>query len=576
MLRLPCEPTSSRVLSRDGSFVTSKPGQDPFRSEQDEDLEQTPPGTPRVGAPGGEGSVPTSPRTAHANLASNIRDTPPGTPATTSRPLAGPETNKVKEMRERVQEMTTDEAELTNGSGNVSSSASVSAPSPPAQDVQEQIADLPESAAAAESEPEFRHQDGDVVIQEPEELPETPATAMPPPSSSTSRLPALTAPAIAALGRSSSLIPPPSPASSVRAETGSNAGDSDYLNNDFPVSARGGPSRMSSMSSMRSVTYSGGSLFHSALPRSSTGPETPSDALSDVSTDVAPPETPRPPVDAVDASTPSTPLLPSATAISRGPSAEVPPPYEPAEEASSSVQSARPQPTQSTPAKSFVNSFSSLGSSTSSPFASSSSSAFGAAANSKSSAFGSSSASSNLSTAKPIGGSGFGAFGGAGTASPFASGAGKTNALTRKGSEAVAAQEEDDAADENDVATKEGLERDENKIFSSSEEVTMVTGEEDEYTQYAVPRAKLFVMDGAEWKERGVGQLRLNTRNDPRDDKFSVRMGKRLLPRKWIKADRIRRSHALRSCAPPNIEYSAVLEYAGHSGARQVHPLLGL
>lgn len=417
--------------------------------------------------------------------------------------------------------MTTDEAERT-ASGNVSSAASVSAPSPPAPEIQEQIAELPESAAAAENEPEFRHQDGDVVIQEPEEVPETPSTAMPPPAS-TSRLPALTAPAVAALGRSSSLIPPPSPASSIRAETGSNAGDSDYLNNDFPASIRAGPSRMSSISSMRSVTYSSGSLLHSALPKSTSGLETPRDDLSDVSTDVAPPETPRPPVEVADASAPPTPLLATAGAAAQEPSGEVPPPPTPA------TAPATSKPAQATPAKAFVNPFSSLGSSTSSPFASTS--AFGAAAgSSKSSGFNAPSTSSNLSTAKPIGSSAFGAFGGAGSASPFASGTSKTNALARKEPEPSSSKDDEDKEDYDGGVAEEALQREENKIFSSSEEVAMVTGEEDEYTQYAVPRAKLFVLEGSEWKERGVGQLRLNTRNDPRDEKFSVRMGKAALP----------------------------------------------
>lgn len=286
---------------------------------------------------------------------------------------------------------------------------------------------------------------------------------------------------------------------------------------------------MTSISSMRSVTYAGGSLLHSALPKSTSGLETPRDDLSDVSTDVAPPETPRPPVDLVDPSAPPTPLLAAAGASAQESSGEMPPPPTPVEPAASAspAPSAHAQAAQATPSKPFVNPFSSLGSSTSSPFAAPSTSAFGAAASgsSKSSGFNVPSTSSNLSTAKPIGGSAFGAFGGAGSASPFASGTSKTNALTRKEPEPSSSKADEENEEEENVSGSNALQKEENKIFSSSEEVAMVTGEEDEYTQYAVPRAKLFVMDGSEWKERGVGQLRLNTRNDPRDEKFSVRMG---------------------------------------------------
>lgn len=51
----------------------------------------------------------------------------------------------------------------------------------------------------------------------------------------------------------------------------------------------------------------------------------------------------------------------------------------------------------------------------------------------------------------------------------------------------------------------------------------MLTGEEDEFTQFQMPRAKLFVLEGSDWKERGVGQLRLNTKTSA-DDKLSARM----------------------------------------------------
>lgn len=52
----------------------------------------------------------------------------------------------------------------------------------------------------------------------------------------------------------------------------------------------------------------------------------------------------------------------------------------------------------------------------------------------------------------------------------------------------------------------------------------MLTGEEDECVQFQMPRAKLFVLEGTDWKERGVGQLRLNTKTSPDDDKLTARM----------------------------------------------------
>jgi hypothetical protein len=50
----------------------------------------------------------------------------------------------------------------------------------------------------------------------------------------------------------------------------------------------------------------------------------------------------------------------------------------------------------------------------------------------------------------------------------------------------------------------------------------VITGEEDEITRYSV-KAKLYWMDKSQqWKERGVGTLRLNY---PRDDNKSPRIG---------------------------------------------------
>ena len=538
---------------------------EPFRSE-DEDLETTPPGTPVLPSAGGKSSIPASPAVKAGKLPF-ARDTPPGTPPQNSRNLpGGPETNRVKEMRERVQEMTTDEAERLNSgnaSGNISSAASASAPSPPTEDVQAEIADLPESAAAAEADPEFKgHLDGDVIIQEPEPVSTSTGSASSKtaiPQLNTSSSFPLTAPAVAALSRaSSSLIPPPSPASSVRAETGSNAGDSDYLMNDFPASMRPGPSRMSSVSSMRSVVNTGGFL-HSALPpRVGSGVDSFSDALSDVSTDVIPPETPRPAIadqDDAIASAPPTPLAAATSSAaaqasngSTSPTASTGPASSlvetEASQSSSNQTAGAAQGTggvqanfgRSTPAfsatsssaaptKPFVNPFSSFGSAASSPFASSSKPA---ATGSAASSIAGAGTGSSSGGAKPFGTSSFGAFG-SGSASPFANQAGKRSALGKSELGTTAADRDDDDEEEDkDAVEQDGsleAEKESGKVFSTTSEVAMVTGEEDESTQYQSARAKLFVMDGSEWKERGVGTLRLNTKTDVADDRLSVRMG---------------------------------------------------
>lgn len=557
----------NRIISRDNSLADmsgAKAAQaEPFRSE-DEDLETTPPGTPVLPSAGRKSSIPASPAVKGGKLPF-ARDTPPGTPPQNSRSLpGGPETNRVKEMRERVQEMTTDEAERLNSgntSGNISSAASTSAPSPPTEDVQAEIADLPESAAAAEADPEFKgHLDGDVIIQEPEPVSTSSGSASskaPVPQLSTSSSFPLTAPAVAALSRaSSSLIPPPSPASSVRAETGSNAGDSDYLMNDFPASMRPGPSRMSSVSSMRSVVNTGGFL-HSALPpRTGSGVDSFSDALSDVSTDVIPPETPRPAIpdqDDATASAPPTPLAAAGSAAAQASNGSTSPTASSGPAASLGQTEARqPSSTQTAgvahaaggvqanfgrstpafsaisssaaPAKPFVNPFSSFGSAASSPFASSSKpAATGSAASSSAGAV----SGSSTGSAKPFGTSSFGAFGSS-SASLFASQAGKKSALGKSELGSTAADKDDEEEDEDkDTVEQDGsleAEKESGKVFSTTSEVAMVTGEEDESTQYQSARAKLFVMDGSEWKERGVGTLRLNTKTDAADERLSVRM----------------------------------------------------
>ncbi|RHZ72111.1 hypothetical protein Glove_246g37 [Diversispora epigaea] len=60
------------------------------------------------------------------------------------------------------------------------------------------------------------------------------------------------------------------------------------------------------------------------------------------------------------------------------------------------------------------------------------------------------------------------------------------------------------------------------------QEQKVLTGEEDEVTKYLV-RAKLYCMDG-QWKERGVGTLRLNY---PKNNKKSPRLDHWSLNRQW-------------------------------------------
>lgn len=335
------------------------------------------------------------------------------------------------------------------------------------------------SAAEAEREEQHQQQGDAVTIEEPEAELLPPTTSLPPSQPLSSR-------AVASLGRASSLIPPPSPASSVRAETGSDAGDSDYINSSTSqANLPGRPinSRMSSVSSMRSINYQSNhpnSLLHSSLPRSQSGLDTPvdnTDALSDVSTDVCPPETPRPVQDVetpttnrIQRASPDTPLVAVAGAVSQEENGTEPPPPTPtpAGVGEPSSSATVPQVTGNStatppggapvpPAKPFVNPFSSFGGSSSSPFGSSSTaSPFGSSStsNSKSattSGFGGASTFGSSSTASP--------FGSTSAASPFASAGAKAS------SEAEDDQQEKESRYIGDNAVEE-----QGKIFSSQSE----------------------------------------------------------------------------------------------------------
>lgn len=87
------------------------------------------------------------------------------------------------------------------------------------------------------------------------------------------------------------------------------------------------------------------------------------------------------------------------------------------------------------------------------------------------------------------------------------------------------------------------------------------TGEEDEDTVYST-RAKLFVMESeGGWKERGVGQLKLNKRRDDGSARLSKSTIEPLTP-----------SHARRGSSPRYPECKAVCRHA-MSGGREAHPL---
>lgn len=477
-------------MSRDGSLrdistVTSGDlTADAFapRESNEIDPDITPPGTPRIC------SIPASPAIAHrsdigstsnptvasSNLAAEPKETPPGTPKLGANGIATleprsdkPENVRVKEMRERVQDMTTDEIDPSTAMPPTISAA----PSPPAEDVVEEIADLPSSAAEAERENELHHTEGDVVISGPEVSSDdnhftahaiTPLVDLPPTAPVTSS-------AVSNIQNAPRFVPPPSPASSLRAETGSNIGDTDYLDAQS-ASGRHSSSRMSSVSSLRSFAnnQASGSTklsthhlnLHSALPKStsSTGFDTPSDALSDISTEANPPETPHPLADSdahsgggaskgaslistPDVSAPPSPAAPVLNA-------------QPLLSKSSSVQANFGRPTSSfSPAatntssvgaaKAFVNPFSSFGGATASPFASSAGSA------SKSGFSAAPGNSSNLSTATPL----VSSFGSALAASPFAAAsAAGTSTFGSENANNHKEQADDDQKDKSSVA----------------------------------------------------------------------------------------------------------------------------
>ena len=585
MLHHLCGPCS-RILSRDNSGYI-----DPAESNTDQDFEATPPGTPLLQPSQRSPNIPEAGESGDSPEGGMITEaTPPGTPSLSGRNIAsargaGAETTKVKEMRERVQEMTTGDLDNEqsisidengrpkNGQDEFHTPAIVSTvssgPSSPPALLEEEIAQMPGSASAAEAERQAdfphthpnrlddKHRQGDITISEPEDLSvEAVASDVGMVGGDDHFPPAapLKMSAVATLGRASH-IPPPSPASSVRAETGSNAGDTDYLTSTFDPS-RPGASRMSSMSSMRSAYNNPSSSLlstphlhlHSSLPRSASGLDT-SDALSDISTEANPPGTPRPSTEQGIPPTPPTPVGAVAGISADEDKGIMPPPPTLAETNSASptattssiragpasTASANPiqanfgrptssfstlassTPASSTPSKPFVNPFSSFGNSTSSPFAASSTFGSKAAAMPNSS--------SNLSTATPFGPEG--SFG-SGSASPFA--IASTTSTANKNAFDVSTPTgslADNKANMDDQESQAGSEdnKENNKVFSLQSEVPMLTGEEDEYTQYAVPRAKLYVMDGSEWKERGVGQVKLNSKADFTGERISVRLG---------------------------------------------------
>lgn len=443
------------MVSRDGSLLDLAEGTGtsfaPRSQSTEQDPDLTPPGTPKPP------SIPQSPTVGGPYDKSASKETPPDTPiiqstGTLTPAYNKPETTRVKEMRERVQDMTTDESE--GGQANTSA-----APSPPAE-VLEEISELPASAAEAERTGELHHHDGDVVIDEASTPSgkDLPSLDLPPHAPVTNT-------AVSAIQNAPRFVPPPSPASSVRAETGSNIGDTDYLDS---LSASKITSRMSSMSSLRGAAAGSSTPhlhLHSALPNSSSssGFDTPSDALSDISTEANPPETPRPlgevdtptlapigidgklaslasePIDLSGPPSPAAPVLnaPGVSGSSGTPlvqanfgrptSSYSPGPWTPA--GASTTTNSKP----------FVNPFSSFGSATSSPFASST--------KPKQSSI--PSTSSNLSTAKPLTG-----FGNVSAASPFAS---TTSASTSAFDTGASQQDqaEDDNASDNAFGNRE-------------------------------------------------------------------------------------------------------------------------
>ena len=139
---------------------------------------------------------------------------------------------------------------------------------------------------------------------------------------------------------------------------------------------------------------------------------------------------------------------------------------------------------------------------------------------------------SSLGSESTFGSGGFGGFGGFGGGSglaSFASGkpssglAGPSKPAKAFGAPAVEDEEGDEAGEaEDESGFKSPLSQDSDKQDERFYEQSLETGEEDEKTEYQC-RAKLYTFvagaDGKkEWKERGLGDVRLNVKKPPPDE----------------------------------------------------------
>ena len=130
-----------------------------------------------------------------------------------------------------------------------------------------------------------------------------------------------------------------------------------------------------------------------------------------------------------------------------------------------------------------------------------------------------------------VGGSGFGSLGGGGL-NTFASGkptplAGSSKPPKAFGGPAGEEEGEEDAAEDADAGYKSPLSTEEDHKDERFYEQEVETGEEDETTQYSC-RAKLYnfatVAEGKrEWRERGLGVLRLNVKHPADEEKPKAR-----------------------------------------------------
>jgi Ran-binding protein 3 len=142
---------------------------------------------------------------------------------------------------------------------------------------------------------------------------------------------------------------------------------------------------------------------------------------------------------------------------------------------------------------------------------------------------------STLGQGSGFGGGGFGSLGGGGGLTSFASGKASTSlASSSKAGKAFGtpAEEEDEGEDEgeDDAGVKSPLSQESDKQDERFYEQELETGEEDETTEFS-GRAKLYNFvagaDGKkEWKERGLGVVRLNVKNaaDDEDAKPTARL----------------------------------------------------